>query len=395
MSEQIKESPKGELEQGEFKMKKKRGRPKKLTVKEEPTKLDFKKQEEEAIATKNKEIQDAIQREKTKSVQSTGSDRSEERNTTEVEVPQSEKEKEIGVIEEITSEESNEPEIDNSTPQEVKQPQLPENIEKLVDFMKETGGDMEDYIRLNADYSNVNTDDLLREYYKKSKPHLTAEEVDFVLEDKFAYDPDLIEEKEAKKKQLEYKEEIVKAKSFLEDLKSKYYEEVKLRPGVTQEQRKALDFFNKYNEEQEIANKRHNRFKLDTKKFFNQEFKGFEYNLGEKRFRYNVNDTDNVSDSQSNLNNFVGKFLDEKGEVSNYGDYHKAIFTALNADSIANHFYEQGKADAIKDVTARSKNISNEPRATSSGDVYIGGLKVKAISGVDSSKLKVRINKKK
>ena len=278
-----------------------------------------------------------------------------------------------------------------------KQPEikLPENIEKLVSFMEDTGGTVEDYVRLNADYSSVDKDTLLREYYKQTKPHLDTDEVNFLLEDNFHYDEDLDEERDIRKKKLAYKEEIAKATNFLEETKSKYYDEIKLRPGVTQEQQKAMDFFNRHNEEQKMVKQQHDTFKSTTKNFFNQEFKGFEFNLNEKKFRYGVNDIDSVASNQSDLTNLIGKFLDNKGEVKDYKGYHKAIFAAQNADTIANHFYEQGKADAVKDVMAKSKNLNNELRPTSTGDVFIGGMKVKAISGVDSSKLKLRINKNK
>ena len=272
---------------------------------------------------------------------------------------------------------------------------LPENIEKLVSFMEETGGTIEDYARLNRDYSNIDDTSLLKEYYKNTKPHLDQEEINFIMEDNFSFDEDMDEERDIKKKKLAFKEEIAKARKFLEDTKSKYYDEIKLRPGVTQDQQKATDFFNRYNEEQKMVQDQHKRFQSNTKNYFNQEFKGFDFNIGEKKFRYGVSDTDGVANTQSDLTNFVGKFLNEKGEVKDYAGYHKAIYAAENADTIANHFYEQGKADAVKDVMAKSKNVSNEPRVTSTGDVFINGMKVKAISGVDSSKLKLRINKNK
>ena len=267
---------------------------------------------------------------------------------------------------------------------------LPENIEKLVLFMEETGGTIEDYSRLNTDYSNFDSTVLLSEYYKKSKPHLNKEEIDFLIEDKFAYDEEVDEERDIKKKQLAAKEEIAKAKNFLEETKSKYYDEIKLRPGVTQEQQKAMDFFNRYNKEQQIAEKQHERFQRSTNEILNEEFKGFEFNVGEKTFRYNVNNASDVAEKQSNLNTFVKKFLNNEGEVIDTVGYHKAIYAAENADTIANHFYEQGKADAIKGVMAKSKNISQDPRPQANGDIFIGGLKVKAVNGVDSSKLKFK-----
>ena len=212
------------------------------------------------------------------------------------------------------------------------------------------------------------------------------------MDDNFAWDEDE-DERAVKKKKLAYKEEIAKAKSFLDSSKKKYYEEIKLKPSLSQEQKKASDFFNRYNEEQKVIQQRHESFTNNTKKLFADEFKGFEYNVGEKAFRYNVNNKNDVAQNQSDLNNFVGRFLDKKGEIKDYRGYHKALYTANNADKIAQHFYEQGKTDAIKDMNAKSKNITNEVRATSSGEMFINGLKIKAISGVDSSKLRIKTKK--
>ena len=392
MSEEVKQ-------EGEFKIKKKPGRPRKLNKdKEEVIKVNLNKKEDAVSEPKTERVvlptgeKSEEKREKTEvELQEGGAAHSEEKIT---EIKEEKKEevkdkKEVSPIVEI-----GEKELDKSIKPLVDEKPLPANVQKLVEFMQDTGGTIEDYTRLNADYSKINNDELLREYYNKTKPHLDTDEIDFILEDQFSYNEDYDEEKAIKKKKLAYKEEIVKAKSFLEDLKNKYYEEIKLRPGVTQEQQKAIEFFNKYNEEQKVAQDRHGRFTNNTKNFFSDEFKGFNFEVADKRFRYNVNDKESLADKQSNLNNFVGKFFDEKGDLKDYNAYHKAIYAAENADTIANHFYEQGKADAVKDMMAKSKNIDNTPRATSTGDVYVNGLKVKAIDGVDSSKLKLRINKR-
>ena len=272
--------------------------------------------------------------------------------------------------------------------------EIPENIEKLISFMKDTGGNVEDYVSLNADYTKIDNDTLLMEYYSKTKPHLEKEEIEFLIEDNFSYDEEIDEEKEIKKKRLAAKEEIAKARNFLEDTKSKYYDEIKLRPGVTQEQQKAMDFFNRYNKEQEIASKNHESFQRKTNEMFASEFEGFEFNLGEKKFKYGVSNIGEIAEKQSNLNTFVKKFLNNEGEVVDTVGYHKAIYAAENADTIANHFYEQGKADAVKNVIANSKNINKDPRPQASGDLFINGFKVKAISGADSSKLKFKIKNK-
>ena len=256
--------------------------------------------------------------------------------------------------------------------------------------MEETGGNVEDYVRLNADYSNVDNDVLLKEYYKKSKPHLNDEEIKFLLEDNFSYDEDIDEERDIRKRKLAYKEEVAEAKSFLENLKGKYYDEIKLRPGVTQEQQKAMEFFNRYNEEASLTEQKHDRFKKATSNLLNENFKGFEYEVGGKKFRYGINNPSKIAEQQSNIDNFVKKFVDERGEIVNHEGYHKAMHAAQNMDQIANHFYEQGKADAVKDVVDSSKNISNTTRQTAGDAVFVNGIRIKSVTGADSSRLKIK-----
>ena len=275
---------------------------------------------------------------------------------------------------------------------ETKAQELPEGVDKLIKFMEETGGTVEDYARLNADYSNVDNNTLLREYYKTSKPHLDSEDVNLLLED-FTWDEEVDEDRDIRKKKIAYKEEVAKAKNFLEQTKSKYYEEIKLRPGVTQEQQKATDFFNRYNEEQKISKTAREDFINTTKDYFSNDFKGFDFKLGEKKVRYGIKDPELTADNQKDLTDFVGTFLDKNGKINNIPGYHKAFYAARNADTMATHFYEQGRADAIKEQVAKTKNITTEPRQTAPGDVFVNGLKVKAISGLDSSKLKIRTKK--
>ena len=270
---------------------------------------------------------------------------------------------------------------------------LPENVEKLVTFMEETGGNVEDYVRLNADYSTVDETQLIKEYYKKTKPYLDNQDMDILLED-YEYDEDIDEDRDIRKKKIAFKEEVNKARNFLEETKSKYYDEIKLRPGVTQDQQKATDFFSRYNEEQEVNIAKQERFKDATKNVFNEEFKGFDFNVGEKKFRYGVKNPSSVAEEQSDITNFIGKFLNKEGEISDHKGYHKALYAARNADTIAQHFYEQGKADSVKDVIAKSKNITTEARKTSTGSEFVNGWKVKAVnSGTDSSKLRIKKNK--
>lgn len=390
MSEEVKQ-------EGEFKLKKP-SKPKNLGKTEDVTKIEIpsNKSEVDQDVTKVeiKTEEDAVQEQSTDASDDTvgqpeDSSDSEE-VVEEVRATDSNEESPISVIEEVSEEEVKPTEEVKEVKQEVvEQKPLPENIEKLVSFMEETGGTVADYVRLNADYSNVDNATLVREYYKQTRPHLDYDDVSLLLED-FSYDEELDDEKEIRKKKIAFKEEVGKAKNFLEDLKGKYYDEIKLRPGVTQEQQKAMDFFNRYNEEQQVVKQRQEHFSNTTNQLFSNDFKGFDFSVGDKKFRYNVKNPESVAKAQTDIADFVKTFLNDKGEISDAKGYHKALYTARNADTLAQHFYEQGKADAVKDVMAKSKNISTEPRKTSSGEVFVNGLRVKAISGVDSSKLKVK-----
>ena len=273
---------------------------------------------------------------------------------------------------------------------------LPENIQKLMQFMEDTGGDLEDYVKLNQDYSELDNNALLKEYYKQTKPHLNAEEIDFLMEDNFSFDEDIDEDIDIRRKKLALKEQVAQAKQHLDGAKSKYYEDIKMGSKLTSEQQKAIDFFNRYNteskEQKEVAEKQHRTFLNKTNQVFNKNFKGFEYNVGDKKFRFNVKDSDTVKGSQSDINNFVKKFLNKNNEMEDAKGYHKSMFTAMNADKIASHFYEQGKADALKQSVAKSKNINMDPRQ-SHGVVEAGGIKVRVL-GDNSNDFKFKIKNK-
>ena len=274
---------------------------------------------------------------------------------------------------------------------------LPENVQKLLDFMEDTGGDLEDYVRLNRDIQEIDDQDALREYYQRTKPHLSSDEVDFLMEDQFSYDETIDDERDIKRKKLARKEQVAEAKAYLDGQKSKYYEEIKAGSKLTTEQQKAIDFFNRYNKESEQTQKTAERQKLvfnkKTNQVFNDDFKGFDYNVGDKTYRYSVKNTDQVKNTQSDINNFVRKFLNEDNTMEDAKGYHKSLFTAMNADAIARHFYEQGKADALKDTVAKSKNVNMDPRQ-SHGVVEAGGIKVRVL-GDDSNSFKFKIKNKK
>ena len=312
-------------------------------------------------------------------------------------------EEETQVIQEITDEDTEEQPIVEAK-QEIPveetsaqtQAKLPENIESLVKFMEDTGGSIEDYVRLNADYSKVDNDTLLREYYKSTKPHLDASEVEFLIEDSFSYDEELDDDRDVRKKKLALKEEVAKAKKFLGSLKDEYYKEVKLGSKLTREQQEAINFYNEYNQQQSTANdvreKQYKQFQQSTNNLFSENFKGFDFRVGDKKFRYNVKNAQAVKENQSDISNFVREFLDENDMIKDAAGYHRALYAGKNIDKIVQHFYEQGKADAIKETAIKSKNIDMGAR-TVNQVVDAGGMKVKVLGGDNSSRLKVKIKR--
>jgi len=276
--------------------------------------------------------------------------------------------------------------------------ELPENIQKVVDFMNETGGSLEDYVRLNTDYASLNEDQLLREYYQNTNPHLDADDIEFMLEDKFSFDEELDDEREVRRKKVERKQALANAKNHLDSLKSKYYDEIKMGSKLNPEQQKAVEFFNRYNKESEeaakVAERQTSRFKQESAKVFNEKFEGFDYSVGDKKYRFKVNNASEVKETQGDINNFIKKFLNEKGEMKDAKGYHKSLFTAMNADQVAQHFYEQGKADAVKESMARTKNVSMNPRGVHEEVTASNGWKIRAVdSGQSTSKLKVKFRK--
>jgi hypothetical protein len=367
-------------------------------------KLDF---------TKLNETQDAVQEQSTDASDDT------------VEQPQDEASSEA-VVEEVRDTEQNEteliqneeqPVLEEITEEEVQEQteqltedvaeaiaeqeesgvELPENIQKVVDFMNETGGSLEDYVRLNQDYSQLNETQLLREYYENTRPHLDKEEIDFLMEDNFSFDEELDDEREVRKKKIAYKEELVKAKSHLDGLKSKYYEEIKAGSRLNPEQQKAVEFFNRYNKENaeasKVAEKQKQVFLNQTNNVFSNDFKGFDYQVGDKKYRFNIKNTSEIKETQSDINNFVKKFLNDKNEMSDAKGYHKSLFTAMNADKVAQHFYEQGKADAMRESMARTKNVDMNARGVHEKVTSSTGFTVRAINGQDVSDFKIKMRK--
>ena len=288
-------------------------------------------------------------------------------------------ETEVPVLEEVTEEEVE---------------AVEEQIEEVIAEAETTGKPLPENIQK---LTKLDDSEILDEYYRKTKSHLSAEERNFLLEDKYGFDEDVDDERTIRSKKIALKEQVAEARAYLDGQKSKYYEEIKAGSKLTDEQQKAVDFFNRYNKEseetQKLTESNKQVFQQKTDNLFNDKFKGFDYKVGDKKYRFNVKNVEDVKANQSDLNNFVQKFLDKNNQMSDAKGYHKSLFTAMNADAIAQHFYEQGKADAIKDTVAKGKNIDINPRGVHKGG-QASGLKFKVL-GEGSDDFKFKINKKK
>jgi hypothetical protein len=306
------------------------------------------------------------------------------------------------VLEEVTETVSKQPVVEEqeveekpvveNTKEKTPEMELPENVEKLVKFMNETGGTIDDYVKLNTDYSKLDDKDLLKSYYQQTKSHLTGEEIEFLIDDNFNFDEELDEPRDIKRKKLAYKEAVAEAKTALETNKKNYYEDIKLGSKLLPEQQKAIDFFNRYNKEQgqanELQQKAKTHFDKETDKVFNENFKGFDFQVGDKKYRFNVKDVARTKEFQSNVYNIIDPYLKDN-MLHKAGDYHKTLFAASNADAIANHFYEQGRADAIKNITSEAKNIKMDRKTDTGTDAKPSNVRL--VSGDDSSKLKFKL----
>tara|TARA_E500000075_G_C6951023_1_gene299647 strand:- start:23 stop:1258 length:1236 start_codon:yes stop_codon:yes gene_type:complete len=328
---------------------------------------------------------------------------SEQNEQEKTEEPAQETEKETLELIEQVVEEQPEKEVVQETVQETiqqkdqpeKEIEYPEDIQKLISFMEETNGTLEDYVNLNKDYSNSKPTDLVYEYYRKTKPHLDESDISFMVQNKFGYDEEVAEDQEIKAKQLAFKEEVYNAQKYFESSKKEYYADLKLRKqnDIPEEYEKAFEYYKQQQSEKDDWTKQQEVFLEKTEKVFNDDFKGFDFQVEDKKFRFKIDNKQKVKEYQSDLKNFINEFVNEDGTLGDASSYHKALFAGRNADKIASHFYEQGRADAIKSQVKESKNIDMSPRTDNSVITTDSGDKIRVVSGNSSDKLRIKWNK--
>lgn len=277
--------------------------------------------------------------------------------------------------------------------------ELPEDVAAYLKFKKETGRGFNDFVNANKNYDDLDPNQLLKEYYRQTESELDEEDIDYLIEDKFGFDEDLDEESEIKKKSIAKKKELSKAKSFFNDYKEKYSVPLESSTeSISEDKQKELDAYQKYIDDaksyQEELVRKAEWFEKKTKELFNNDFKGFDFKINDKELTYSPSDADELLKSQIDVNNFVGKYLDDKGMMKDAKGYHRALSIAMNPDKFAQFFYEQGKSDAVTESAQKSKNINFSGLRQTPEVSKKGGTQVKALSSSSGRGLKIRSKNK-
>tara|TARA_R110000803_G_scaffold101532_4_gene169450 strand:- start:40 stop:1131 length:1092 start_codon:yes stop_codon:yes gene_type:complete len=287
--------------------------------------------------------------------------------------------------------------VDDLISQREQSNDLPEEVSKYLDYKKNTGRGFEDFVKVNKQYDDLDDDQVLAEYYSLTESDLDKEDIYYLMDEKFSYDEDLDDEKDVKKKNIAKKRELSKAKKYLNEFKEKYRTPLESSGNsISEEQTKEIEAYRSYIENSkssaEINQKKNDFFVKKTDEVFNPEFKGFEFEVGDKKVKYSYGDVNEMKSKQSDLNNLVSKYVGEDGLINDANGWHKALSAAMNPQRFASYFYEQGKADAIGDVTKKSKNVNMSIRQTpqSIGDT---GFKARQVSETGGRGLKIRSKK--
>lgn len=244
--------------------------------------------------------------------------------------------------------------------------ELPEDVSKYLQFKKETGRGLDDFLMVQQDFSQMDEVDLIGNYLSQSNPEYSDEDITFYMEDKFLA-AEGEDERTTRAKALAMKQELQKAKEYFSTIQEKYYTPLESSAeNVPEDYKKALEFYQQFNEDatktQQVEESQRRVFSENTRKYFNEEFKGFEFNLGDKKLNYQPKNIKETVEQQSDLGNFIKKYLDENGNLTNAKEYHTALSMAMNPNAYAKFFYEQGKADAVNNVVRDGKNINMNVR---------------------------------
>ncbi len=273
--------------------------------------------------------------------------------------------------------------------------ELPEDVSAYMEYKKETGRGIEDFYKLQKDFGTMDSDQLLAEYYNATEEGLDAVDIQDLIDDNFGYDEEIDEPKTIKKLNLAKKRELAKAKKYFNEQKDKY--KIPLESsgsGLSDTDKESLNAYKSYIEESKTAKeanaKRYDYFLKKTDEVFSNEFKGFEFSVGEKSFTFKPGDSAELKNKQSDVNTFLNKFMDKDGLMKDAAGYHKAISMAMNPEKYAKFFYDQGVSDTVDNVSKKSKNINMDIRQAQQS-VTKDGRTIRAVKSNDSGRgLKIR-----
>jgi|TARA_R110000822_G_scaffold19199_2_gene62680 hypothetical protein len=273
--------------------------------------------------------------------------------------------------------------------------ELPEDVSAYFKYKKETGRGIADFYNLQKDYSDMDDDDVLANYYGMTEEGLDAIDIQDIIEDKFSVDEDIDEPKDIKRVKLAKKRELAKAKKFLNEQKDKY--KVPLESsgdGLSAEQQENLNAYKSYIDEskttEETQKRKYDYFLNKTNEVFNNDFKGFDFKIGENNITFKPGTSEELKNVQSDVNNFINKFTDKDGLIEDVSGYHRSIAVAMNPEKFAQFFYEQGVSNAVDNVSRKSKNINMDVRQAPQ-TVTKDGMKIRPVGNTDSGRgLKIR-----
>jgi hypothetical protein len=284
--------------------------------------------------------------------------------------------------------------LDELTAQREEAEALPEDVAAYMKYKKETGRGFEDFLNLKKDYDNMNPESLLQNYLAVTQEGLDSDDIDTLMES-YRYDEDLDDESTIRKIKLETKKAVAEAKKFFNSQKEKYQVPLESSTAfVSDEEKEIYESYKQYTQqaktvEQENERKR-NWFNQKTDEVFNGEFKGFEFDVNDRKITFNPGEANELKRNQSTPANFINKFLDEQGLIKDAAGYHKSLAVAMNPEKFARFFYEQGKTDATEGTMKGIKNIqmseNRAPQVTKSMD----GMQVKAVNPDSGKSLKIR-----
>lgn len=284
--------------------------------------------------------------------------------------------------------------LDDLVAEREKNEALPEDVAAYMKYKKETGRGFEDFLRLKKDFDAMNPDQLLKEYLTATQEGLDSDDIDSLMDD-YRFDEELDDESTIKKAKIAKKKVLAEAKKYFNTQKEKYKMPLESSTVfIPDEEKEIYESYKQYTKQAKTIEEENNRkrqwFDQKTNDVFSGEFKGFEFNVNDRKFTFAPGDANELKKNQATPQNFINKYLDEQGLMKDAAGYHRSLAIAMNPEKFAKFFYEQGMADATDDVTRKIKNINMSERKVPEVGKASDGLQVKAVNPDSGRNLKIR-----